>query len=326
LQHQGVLAALGGDLSRVIIEVTEQPASDLAQLHAQLQDLRERGAQVAVDDVSTGHAGLLRLAELRPDVIKLDRSVVTSVGTRTEQRAVVEALVRLGRRLGSRVLAEGIERLDQIEALALLDVDLLQGSAIAPPAAQFVPVAAEVVEACRAARAKVLQLQPVDAPAAVDIHHVTASLAGTAHQVELDQALVAAAAAVGADVISVSVLDVDGKLREIIATGAQIDPAAYELADYPATADALRQGVMLEVQAHEDGADPAERDVLRRLGQASLLLVPLRSDQRGLGVLELTSRTSRRWTGADIDNARILARHLVIALARITDIAGWPTG
>jgi len=107
-------------------------------------------------------------------------------------------------------------------------------------------------------------------------------------------------------------------LHEVIATGADIDPSDYALADFPATAAALRDGVMLEVQAYCDDADPSERALLKRLGQASLLLVPLIIDGRPRGALELFRETRRRWTGRDIEDARILAQHLAHALDRLT--------
>ena len=80
---------------------------------------------------------------------------------------------------------------------------------------------------------------------------------------------------------------------------------------------ALRDGVMLEVQVGRPGADPAEEAVLTRLGMAGLLLVPLVSGPRRIGVLEMYVRRTRRWTGRDLQHARILAQHVIYALARI---------
>ena len=105
-----------------------------------LGELRQRGARVAVDDVSTGYAGLLRLAGLRPHILKIDRSAVTAVTGSTERVAVIEALVSMGRRLGCLLLAEGVESDEDLAALSSLDVDLVQGWAIAPPAAGLEPI------------------------------------------------------------------------------------------------------------------------------------------------------------------------------------------
>jgi EAL domain-containing protein (putative c-di-GMP-specific phosphodiesterase class I) len=320
LEHPLVRDALAGDLNRVILEVTEQPAADPVQLEDALAQLRRRGARLAVDDVTTGHAGLLRLAELRPDIIKIDRGAVRAIAGGTEQIAVVEALVSLGRRLGCLILAEGVESLDDLRTLASLDVDLAQGWAIATPAPGYREVSDEVLAACRSARRELLHLTPTLPHSArdIDIHHVTAELASAAYRFQLDRALVSASYTLGVTTIGVSVLDPGDKLHEVIAAGVRIDPSGYSLGDFPATAAALAQGVMLEVHVDQEGADPAELTILRRLGMASLLLVPLIVERRPCGVLELFCEKPRRWTGRDLQHARILAQHVAHALERIS--------
>ena len=319
LEHPLIQDALRGPLDGVILEITEQPAADLGRLAEALVALRRRGARVAIDDVTTGHAGLMRLAELRPDVIKIDRGAVHALSSTTEHVAVVEALVSMGRRLGCRVLAEGVETLDDLPILAELDVDLVQGWAIASPSAHPGPVADAVRVACLAARRELLHLTPRPPTSArpIDIHHVTAELARTAHRFELDRAIAAANHTLGMTMIGVSMLGEDGTLREVIATGEPVDPTAYRLADFPATAAALRDGLMLEVYLDQDDTDPSERALLDRLGMASLLLVPLMVEGRSCGALELFRDTPRRWSARDIRDARILAQHLAHALDRL---------
>lgn len=319
VEHPLVRAALAGDLSRIIVEVTEQPAADPGRLQDILAELRRRGAKLAIDDVTTGHAGLMRLAQLRPDVIKIDRGAVRAIAGGTEQVAVVEALVSLSRRLGCLVLAEGVESLDDLATLGRLDVDLAQGWAIATPAPRFVPVSEAVTQACQAARHEMLrvELPPAHLAREIDIHHITAELAGTAHREQLDRALAVASITLGASAIGVSVLGDSGELREIVATSTQVDPNTYRLEDYPATAAALHDGVMLEVHADEASVDAGELAVLNRLGMASLLLVPLILDHKPCGILEMFYATRRRWTGRDIENARILAQHVLHALSRV---------
>jgi hypothetical protein len=262
----------------------------------------------------------MRLAELRPDVIKLDRSAVRAAAGGTEQIAVIEALVSLGRRLGSLVLAEGVESLEDLALLAGLGVDLAQGWAIAPPAPRFDGVPRAVTDACLAARRALLRMDLTSPhPASdIDIHHVTAELAGTAHRLQLDRALTTATYTLGVSQIGVSVLEPGGTLREVIVTGGRLDPTVYRLTDYPATTAALEHAVMLEAHVDQPKVDPAEQDVLRRLGMASVLLVPLLVEQRRCGVLELFTEKPRRWSGRDIALARILADHVAPALERIT--------
>src|SRR4051812_28981225 len=77
LHHIASMGIWPADLTGVIVEVTEQEVDSPIDLEGHLADLRERGAAVAIDDVSSGYAGLLRLAQLRPDYVKLDRQVVS---------------------------------------------------------------------------------------------------------------------------------------------------------------------------------------------------------------------------------------------------------
>jgi len=319
LEHPLMQEALRGSLAGVILEITEQPAADLGRLSEALTRLRLRGARIAVDDVTTGHAGLMRLAELRPDIIKIDRGAVRAVGEGTEHVAVVEALVSLGRRLDCLMLAEGVECLDDLALLADLDVDLVQGWAIASPAPELEPVPDAVRAACLEARRELLHLTPsLPRPVGeIDIHHVTAELARTAHRFQLDRAIVAASYTLGMTMIGVSLLGEDGTLREVIATGTDIDSTPYRLADFPATAAALRDGVMLEVYVDQVDADPYERTLLDRLGMASVLLVPLIVEGVPMGAVELFRDSPRRWSARDVKDARILAQHLAHALDRL---------
>lgn len=325
LDHPGVHDALTGDVHGLIIEITEHPAAHPAALNEHLARLRGRGALVAVDDVATGYAGLMRLASLRPDIIKVDRNVVTGLTSNTAQLAVIEALVSLARRLGCLVLAEGVETIADLTTLSALDVDYAQGWAIAAPAPQFEPIASDVVAACQTARRELLRIGHPTGPAAdtpaIDIHHVTAALArsygaGTAHHTQLDNALITAADTLGADLIGVSILTEPGTLREIAATGAPIDTTEYRLTDYPATAAALHDGIMLEAHTHRPDSDPAERALLRRHNMTSLLLVPLLIDGLPAGILEISHRQHHRWTARDIAHARSLADHLTPAIQR----------
>lgn len=135
---------------------------------------------------------------------------------------------------------------------------------------------------------------------------------------ELHAALAQASDELGIDCIGVSVVDRDdGTLHEICSSGAPLDTAPYDLADYPATGQVLDAGRIIEVQLADAGADEAETRFLRAHGRASLLMIPLPGDDRPIGVLEFSSRTHRRWTTHDIALGRGLATHVSTALLRI---------
>lgn len=323
LGHPAVQDALGGDLHGLVIEITEHHSANPSDATNQLFELRGRGALLAVDDVSTGYAGLTRLAALNPDIIKLDRNLVTGVRNSRPNIAVIEALVSLARRLGCLVLAEGVETVDDLTALPSLDVDYAQGWAIAPPARQLEPIPTRIVDACRSSREDLLsvgQRRPSETSTSARIagmHHATAALARSGQPAEFESALAHAADTLGLDSIGVSVLEDGGSMYEIAATGAPLDTATYLLSDYPATATALRDACMIEIHTDRTDTDHAERMLLLRHGMSSLLLVPLIVDQVPLGILELAHRQPHRWTTRDITHARGLAEHVGNTLLRL---------
>ncbi len=197
------------DLTGVIIELTEQDAGDPAEVLRGITALRERGAAIAVDDVGSGYAGLLRVAYLRPDYVKVDRRIVSGLADSVAQIAVLESLVTLSHRLGAAVIGEGVADLADLAALAELDVDYAQGFAIGCPAAPPAPVSDEVVQACRAARAKLLAGPSGPGVAAArtrDVYAVTAALSTAGDRSDLRAAITTAADDLNVSNIGVSII------------------------------------------------------------------------------------------------------------------------
>jgi len=121
-------------LDSVIVEITEQTDTDLDALAAVLAGLRARGALVAVDDAGAGYASLGRITVLHPHVIKVDRALVHNLDNEPAKAAVVETLSDLASRIDAWVVAEGIERLEELDALIRMRVPLGQGYAFGRPA------------------------------------------------------------------------------------------------------------------------------------------------------------------------------------------------
>lgn len=122
------------DLSRVILEITEHRAvRSYAEIAEVLDPLRHRGLRVAVDDVGAGYASFDHVLKLRPDVIKIDRSLIVDVDKDPARRSFVTAIMLLALDLGAVVTAEGVERQEELDALANLGVDHAQGYLIARP-------------------------------------------------------------------------------------------------------------------------------------------------------------------------------------------------
>ena len=136
--------AEAGALDRVVVEVTEQTDADLGLLATAVATLRARGALVAVDDAGAGYGSLSRITALRPDFVKIDRGLVANVDNDPAKAAVVQTLGELAERIGACVIAEGIERTQELDALMELRVPLGQGFALGAPAPAMAGVAGEL--------------------------------------------------------------------------------------------------------------------------------------------------------------------------------------
>ena len=137
-------------LRRVVVELTEHtPVDDLGALRAQTAALRGRGALIAIDDAGSGYSGLQQLAELRPQLVKLDRALVTGVDDDPVRYALAEMVGAFAGKIDSWLLAEGIETTGELAAFARLGVPLVQGWLLGRPAPDFAPLAPKVVEMVR---------------------------------------------------------------------------------------------------------------------------------------------------------------------------------
>ncbi|GIG30619.1 EAL domain-containing protein [Cellulomonas marina] len=113
---------------RVLLELSEHdPVEDYDALHAALAGPRAAGLRLAIDDVGAGFSSLRHIVLCRPDVIKLDRSIVAGVATDDVLSTLVTALVQFAHGSGTTVVAEGVETFDDVVALRALGVDLGQG-------------------------------------------------------------------------------------------------------------------------------------------------------------------------------------------------------
>jgi EAL domain-containing protein (putative c-di-GMP-specific phosphodiesterase class I)/GGDEF domain-containing protein len=123
------------DPRRVVIEITERTAiTDYPSFRERLNALRERGFRFAVDDAGSGYAGLGSIANLEPDFIKLDISLIKSIDTNFIKQNLVETMVGFAREQGAMVIAEGIESAAELDTVKRLGVPLVQGFFLQPPA------------------------------------------------------------------------------------------------------------------------------------------------------------------------------------------------
>jgi diguanylate cyclase (GGDEF) domain len=124
----------GADPRGIILELTEDViVEDLDAARLTLAPLRERGVRVMIDDFGTGYSSLSYIRKLSVDAIKLDASFVDRIERFSEDRLIVRAIIALAHALDLRVVAEGIEREEQLAELVNLECEEVQGYMISEP-------------------------------------------------------------------------------------------------------------------------------------------------------------------------------------------------
>lgn len=105
-----------------------------------ITDLKNLGVGLSIDDFGTGYSSLGYLKRFPVDVVKIDRSFTHGLGLDEEDRAIVDAVIRLSHALGLQVVAEGVETPEQLDELLRLDCDRAQGYlfSVPRPAAEFI--------------------------------------------------------------------------------------------------------------------------------------------------------------------------------------------
>jgi PAS domain S-box-containing protein len=123
-----VIARAGWKARRLIVEITEHvPIEDYPALAGSLINLRQDGLRLAIDDAGAGYASFRHILALRPDYIKLDRSLVANLDVDAARRALVIAVTAFAADIGAVVIAEGIETLNEFDAIKRLGVQAVQG-------------------------------------------------------------------------------------------------------------------------------------------------------------------------------------------------------
>ncbi|WP_439598716.1 EAL domain-containing protein [Falsiroseomonas sp.] len=137
--------------NRLTFELTEgEQVVDLRHTRGIFEEYRRQGFQVALDDFATGYSGLSRLADLRPDIIKIDRALVQDCDRDRVRLAIMASLVQLGREIGIKVVAEGVERREEVEALRETGLRYMQGFYFARPVFEGLAPAEQALAGLRA--------------------------------------------------------------------------------------------------------------------------------------------------------------------------------
>jgi EAL domain-containing protein (putative c-di-GMP-specific phosphodiesterase class I) len=124
----GILEETGLEPHYLELEITETTAiQDLEFTRTVLQKLEQMGVRLAIDDFGTGHSSLSRLQLLPLHNLKIDRSFIQDLTQDVRVSHIVTAVVTLGRSLGLSIIAEGVEKAEELEFLKSINCESVQG-------------------------------------------------------------------------------------------------------------------------------------------------------------------------------------------------------
>ncbi|MDO3412547.1 EAL domain-containing protein [Saccharibacillus sp. CPCC 101409] len=125
---------------RVVFELTEKQAvTDYAQFERVLSNYRAQGFRIAIDDAGSGYSSLKAIVSLRPEFIKLDKSLIRDLHLHEDQRRMVKLLQEFAEGSGTSIIAEGIEHGAEAEFLIQEGIGYGQGYAIGRPSPELMP-------------------------------------------------------------------------------------------------------------------------------------------------------------------------------------------
>lgn len=125
--------------ARVVVEILEKAIEDESRLSESVEFYRNLRCLVAIDDFGAGNSNFERIWRLSPDIVKLDRSMITQAANNRTARRVLPGIVSLLHEIGSLVLIEGIETYDEAMIALDTDVDFVQGFYFAKPESALTP-------------------------------------------------------------------------------------------------------------------------------------------------------------------------------------------
>lgn len=130
------LQSLGIPPRNVVLEIKEDAIKESDRLKAFCDHFRALGFNIALDDFGAGNASFDRIGLVRPDLIKIDRSLVRDMDQNYIHRQIVHAIANMGSRIGALVLAEGVERCEEAQNCLSIGITLFQGFLFARPSDQ----------------------------------------------------------------------------------------------------------------------------------------------------------------------------------------------
>lgn len=127
--------------NQIVLELTEKEAvTNYSQFKRIIEHYREQGFRIAVDDAGTGYNSLQTLIYMKPEFIKLDKSLIRNIDVHQEKQYLVELLYEFALQSGTKIIAEGIECMNELHFLKDLGIHMGQGYALGKPKPELINV------------------------------------------------------------------------------------------------------------------------------------------------------------------------------------------
>lgn len=119
--------------SRIVVEIVEQvPYWDSSAFFQSLRAIRAEGMRIALDDVGAGNSNFSMMIDVEPDFLKIDRYLIRGCDGHSYRRVVLESIHHLASKSGARLIAEGVETVEELETLREVGIELIQGYLLSP--------------------------------------------------------------------------------------------------------------------------------------------------------------------------------------------------
>ncbi|MDY0191643.1 MAG: EAL domain-containing protein [Desulfuromonas sp.] len=121
------------DFNDIAIEIVESELKNIEPLITFVEYYRALGCLIVIDDYGTSHSNCERIASIKPDIIKIDKGLISGIADDYYKQSIVAAVIQIGRKIGSLVLAEGVEEIRDVLHCHRAGVDLMQGYIFSRP-------------------------------------------------------------------------------------------------------------------------------------------------------------------------------------------------
>ena len=130
---------------RLVVEITEHVSvEDYRTLRDPINELRQQGVRIAVDDAGSGYASFRHILRLRPEFIKLDQEIISDIHADPARRALAAAVSYFADEVGATVVAEGVEVEEDLRTISTLGIRVVQGFLLGRPTADLQELQAQM--------------------------------------------------------------------------------------------------------------------------------------------------------------------------------------